>query len=306
MHSKGWISQRALKSKEESNKLGVKKFNRIKSNNSLKPADSSMKSTSSYKAFGPKGSSDTTKNSAKSNASKRNKSYDYFNKAKDARKSSKDKEFCRVKEYVQSKNIQKLNEHKTQATHAHKMSKRDMIERLALANNSTNISTSEESKIMQRKKLSIQIPDSEEENANPKTNDFVFPKDMGPHRSVSVQNRTTTITQFSSLTPKEEDKPLNFVTTRVEEDVPLKCGKDIIVPNFEQTKTSIKGNGVVAAYAANTHQGIVRNYNEDRVSIILNCHNHKKDANNPVNPRKDEVWPKCSFFGIYDGHGGNK
>ena len=57
-------------------------------------------------------------------------------------------------------------------------------------------------------------------------------------------------------------------------------------------------NGVVAAYAANTHQGIVRNYNEDRVSIILNI----------VKPpsRKEEIWPKCSFFGIYDGHGGSK
>lgn len=50
------------------------------------------------------------------------------------------------------------------------------------------------------------------------------------------------------------------------------------------------------AYAANTNQGIVRDYNEDRVSIILNI---LKPAS-----RKDEEWPKCSFFGVYDGHGG--
>lgn len=41
----------------------------------------------------------------------------------------------------------------------------------------------------------------------------------------------------------------------------------------------------------------MRTYNEDRVSIILNI---LKPPN-----RKDEHWPRCSFFGIYDGHGGS-
>jgi len=42
----------------------------------------------------------------------------------------------------------------------------------------------------------------------------------------------------------------------------------------------------------------VRNYNEDWVSIILNI----------IKPQnwENEEWPKCSFFGIYDGHGGSK
>ena len=69
-----------------------------------------------------------------------------------------------------------------------------------------------------------------------------------------------------------------------------------MIPNHEATKCSEKRNGVVRAYAANTNQGLVRSYNEDRVSIILNT----------VKPldRKNETWPKCSFFGVYDGHGG--
>ena len=43
-----------------------------------------------------------------------------------------------------------------------------------------------------------------------------------------------------------------------------------------------------------------RNYNEDRVAIILNIMKPKSKEG------KIDYWPKCSFFGIYDGHGGNQ
>lgn len=43
---------------------------------------------------------------------------------------------------------------------------------------------------------------------------------------------------------------------------------------------------------------MVRTFNEDRVSIIFNVQKPKE--------RQHEDWPKCSFFGIYDGHGGQK
>ena len=50
-------------------------------------------------------------------------------------------------------------------------------------------------------------------------------------------------------------------------------------------------------YAANTSQGAVRNYNEDRVSIILNIMQPKE--------YKGQLrWPASSFFAVYDGHGG--
>lgn len=71
----------------------------------------------------------------------------------------------------------------------------------------------------------------------------------------------------------------------------------IQIPNNDPTKCSVRDNGIVSAYAANTNQGIVRDYNEDRVSIILNILQPKH--------REDEEWPKSSFFGVYDGHGGS-
>eukprot|EP00347_Sterkiella_histriomuscorum_P007122 403350178 len=92
-----------------------------------------------------------------------------------------------------------------------------------------------------------------------------------------------------------EQKPYDFNSNP--DSMPLQPAHKIIIPNHESTKHSVKRNGVVRAYAANTNQGLVRNYNEDRVSIILNI---LKPPN-----RKDEHWPRCSFFGIYDGHGGS-
>ncbi len=74
----------------------------------------------------------------------------------------------------------------------------------------------------------------------------------------------------------------------------LKTRRDV---QIEKAKVSLKEAGVVEAYAANTNQGLVRGYNEDRVSIILNI--LKPES------RKSENWPKCSFFGLYDGHGGS-
>ena len=69
----------------------------------------------------------------------------------------------------------------------------------------------------------------------------------------------------------------------------------LIYGKYEKSKTSKKKMGIIQSYGVNTYQGIVRHYNEDRVSIIINM-NKPKDFN--------KKWPKISFFGIYDGHGG--
>ena len=63
-------------------------------------------------------------------------------------------------------------------------------------------------------------------------------------------------------------------------------------------KHSFKSFDSIISYGVNTYRGIVRNYNEDRVSIVVNVKN--------TNPSKYKEWPNISFFGIYDGHAGDK
>jgi protein phosphatase 2C family protein 2/3 len=58
----------------------------------------------------------------------------------------------------------------------------------------------------------------------------------------------------------------------------------------------------VRSFAANTHVGLVRKANEDRIAIILNVIQPV-----PKEPKMSEAeWPKIQIFAVYDGHGGNQ
>ena len=99
--------------------------------------------------------------------------------------------------------------------------------------------------------------------------------------------------------PKKINSNIKYIT--INDIIGDKCEINLDIlrlffNNFEPSKTSRKNMGVVKSYGVNTYQGIVRNYNEDRVSIIINM-------NKPKDYTKGR-WPKTSFFGIYDGHGG--
>ena len=68
-------------------------------------------------------------------------------------------------------------------------------------------------------------------------------------------------------------------------------------PQIDHPKVSTQpplATNAVHTYAANTHNGIVRNYNEDRISIVLDL---KK-------PNALHAHRKIQFFAIFDGHGG--
>ena len=78
--------------------------------------------------------------------------------------------------------------------------------------------------------------------------------------------------------------------------------KSYFSANLSNVKISHKPFGIIQAYSTITSKG-KRDYNEDRVSIIYNIpkppgYSESKNNNIP--------WPNCSFFGLYDGHGGSR
>ena len=95
------------------------------------------------------------------------------------------------------------------------------------------------------------------------------------------------IIEIKDLIGKNTNKPLDLNMLSAQ------------ITKFNPGKISSKSFGIITSYAANTNQGIVRNYNEDRVSIIINM-------NKPNNYKSSLPWPKISYFAIFDGHAGNK
>ncbi len=72
------------------------------------------------------------------------------------------------------------------------------------------------------------------------------------------------------------------------------------LPNFQTSKISNKTFGSVRSFSANTNVGLVRQYNEDRIAIILNV------IHPPNKIPMIADWPNIQIFAIYDGHGGSK
>ena len=77
--------------------------------------------------------------------------------------------------------------------------------------------------------------------------------------------------------------------------------KNLTYANVNNVRISHRPYGIIQAYATITSSG-KRNYNEDRVSIIYNI----TKPPGYTESKNKMPWPNCSFFGLYDGHGGNR
>lgn len=95
------------------------------------------------------------------------------------------------------------------------------------------------------------------------------------------------------------ENKVNFNEIVVKDIILFIQSREKNLPPFEPAKAVIKKYGIIEAFVANTHKGIVRNYNEDRVSILLNAQrkimNIKGGSKSITN---------CSMFSVFDGHGG--
>jgi protein phosphatase 2C family protein 2/3 len=69
-------------------------------------------------------------------------------------------------------------------------------------------------------------------------------------------------------------------------------------PLYQPAKHSQKSFENIYSYGVNTYKGIIRQYNEDRVTILINASIKNNDNINNAY--------KISYFSIYDGHAGNK
>lgn len=118
----------------------------------------------------------------------------------------------------------------------------------------------------------------------------------------SEENPSKQNSKKETQSDKNEEKIKIELNDLIGPDATMPISYDMlnnIFIDYPQGKSSSKSFGVIKAYAANTYRGIVRGYNEDRVSIVINM-------NQPIDYKSNLPWPKVSYFGVFDGHGGNK
>ena len=156
-----------------------------------------------------------------------------------------------------------------------------------------------EKKITQNKNYDkiITSPNSSQ-NSITNTNNHIIANSLFTTKEKPSNNNLRINSNPLNNKDQRNDKENKFIT--INDIIGQKCDISIDLlrfhyNNYEQSKTSKKKMGVIKSYGVNTYQGIIRDYNEDRVSIIINM-------NKPKNYKKQ--WPRISFFGIYDGHGG--
>ena len=112
---------------------------------------------------------------------------------------------------------------------------------------------------------------------------------------------------------KKTEQPQNFINPEIEQKNP-KESKDILrartptlmpvkmlsslpYSEYSQAEYSQEPFYNISAYAFNSYNGTEKGYNEDRIKVILNY-----PKNSIVNNK--EISLHISYFGIFDGHGG--
>lgn len=113
-------------------------------------------------------------------------------------------------------------------------------------------------------------------------------KDQNKKRATSVTLSNTEISSNKLEKIGISKKKSNYITIIKQKEKSL--------PMFTKARTVVKSFGKIKAFVVNTHKGIVRTSNEDRVSILLNAQNKFVKLKSPIS--------SCAMFTVFDGHGG--
>ena len=128
---------------------------------------------------------------------------------------------------------------------------------------------------------------------NNNTNDIIKNIDNNTSTNNNINNNPTPNPNLQNLKNAKMKETNNLSLSRL-------CNLKFI--NFPQVELSSNSFFKISGYGANSYNGIARDYNEDRLKVILEYKPNQiiKDSNGKI------INPNISYFAIYDGHGGNK
>ena len=119
---------------------------------------------------------------------------------------------------------------------------------------------------------------------------------------VSSKNINSAIKIIDKDSQKDKDPNQSLSSnSKVDRSEPKQIALSLQILNkeydfYERALCSNKPIGTLKAYGYNTYQGLYKKINEDKIIVV----NQIKKPNSS----KLKTWPKISYFGIFDGHGG--
>ena len=123
------------------------------------------------------------------------------------------------------------------------------------------------------------------------------------HENKNNKNQNKNITE-TTPTPKTDVAPntKNKSYIPVKNSLTISSLSNLEYGQYPPVELSPNSFCKIAGYGANSYNGIVRKYNEDKIKVILDF----KLQKTIYGPKGNVINPNISYFGIYDGHGGNK
>ena len=146
-----------------------------------------------------------------------------------------------------------------------------------------------------QKKNDEQIPKKTTEQIQKKTDEQI-------QKKTTEQIQKKTVEQQNFISPEKEQKdpeePLDIVRGRTPTLMPVNVLSSLPYSKYSQAEYSQQPFYNISGYGFNSYSGTVKGYNEDTTKVILN---YPKDL--IVNNKKTS--PHISYFGVFDGHGGD-
>ena len=141
-------------------------------------------------------------------------------------------------------------------------------------------------------KSQVQI-NGEKKKVTYNTQDF-FPKE----KSKTLPKLISTPLNSKRESKENEKIKVNIMSLIQNKNHPISL--EVLKDNeqLEIKNLKIKANNIIKGISFFSRKGVVRAYNEDKITVLYNI-------SKPENKYTDK-WPFCCFFGIYDGHNGTQ
>ena len=120
--------------------------------------------------------------------------------------------------------------------------------------------------------------------------------------SYPIQNLNSNITPNINKTPLVSTVGGNNNLLKKMLNLNIDSLSKLTYKNYPKVELSPNSFNKISAYAFNSYHGIFKDANEDKIKVILDY-----KLNKIIKAQNGNIFsPKISYFGIYDGHGGNK